>query len=172
MILWKIPWDKVPFVEGIKLKIPKHKFNDRYEASITKQQHQNQNNNSEAFWRDIGISSHSLGTDTCSQAILSLMSREYMVEVGVYFIYRVSHGPVGLKGISQYLGENCCSPNPPLPLILPLQIAKNKFFSLCEAFMSYKTSLTPSLHPSFKLNSSIVGFLKLSWKVSSFRIWN
>lgn len=65
----------------------------------------------------------------------------------MYFIYRVSHGPVGLKGISQYLGENCCSPNPPLPLILPLQIAKNKSFSLCEAFMSYKTFPHPISPP-------------------------
>lgn len=48
---------------------------------------------------------------------------------------------------------------------------KEKVLSLCEAFKPYKISLTPSL-PSFKLNSSVVGLLKLliilsslSWKV-------
>lgn len=41
-----------------------------------------------------------------SQAILRFLSLEYMAEVGVYFIYRVTPGPFRLQGISQYLGES------------------------------------------------------------------
>lgn len=51
----------MPFEEGIKLKICRQKFNKRCEASISKQQQRNQNNNPEALWRDIRLSSNPLG---------------------------------------------------------------------------------------------------------------
>lgn len=47
----------MPFEEGIKLKICRQKFNKRCEASISKQQQRNQNNNPEA----LRLSSNPLG---------------------------------------------------------------------------------------------------------------